>query len=186
VEGSGGPVDESLLRWINQQVHPRQPDLARQRLPVVRQDEALDPGRAATIAGRDRPRDRAAPPVACPRRAPGPGPPFPAPVRPRHPPEGPASSPRCRWVLGRQTAWREACRDTNRLARRAKFAELTDRVRYTGEPIIVEQQGQPFVAVVNPGPTREQGPIVQRDISPPARRPPPGRPVRSSRGPNGQ
>ncbi|HMO95710.1 MAG TPA: type II toxin-antitoxin system Phd/YefM family antitoxin [Tepidiformaceae bacterium] len=32
---------------------------------------------------------------------------------------------------------------------RAHFAELTDRVRYTGEPIIVEKQGQPFVAVVS-------------------------------------
>lgn len=31
---------------------------------------------------------------------------------------------------------------------RTRFAELTDRVRYTGEPIIVEKQGQPFVAVV--------------------------------------
>lgn len=31
---------------------------------------------------------------------------------------------------------------------RARFAELTDRVRYTGEPVIVEKQGQPFVAVV--------------------------------------
>lgn len=32
---------------------------------------------------------------------------------------------------------------------RAHFAELTDRVRYTGESIIVEKQGQPFVAVVS-------------------------------------
>lgn len=32
---------------------------------------------------------------------------------------------------------------------RANFAELTDRVRYTGEPVIVEKQGQPFVAVVS-------------------------------------
>ena len=32
---------------------------------------------------------------------------------------------------------------------RARFAELTDRVRYTGEPVIVEKQGQPFVAVVS-------------------------------------
>lgn len=32
---------------------------------------------------------------------------------------------------------------------RARFAELTDRVRYTGEPVIVEKQGQPFVALVS-------------------------------------
>lgn len=32
---------------------------------------------------------------------------------------------------------------------RSHFAELTDRVRYTGEPVIVEKQGQPFVAVVS-------------------------------------
>lgn len=32
---------------------------------------------------------------------------------------------------------------------RAQFAELTDRVRYTGEPVIVEKQGRPFVAVVS-------------------------------------
>lgn len=32
---------------------------------------------------------------------------------------------------------------------RARFAELTDRVRYTGEPVIVEKQGRPFVAVVS-------------------------------------
>jgi prevent-host-death family protein len=32
---------------------------------------------------------------------------------------------------------------------RARFAEITDRVRYTGEPMIVEKQGQPFVAVVS-------------------------------------
>ena len=32
---------------------------------------------------------------------------------------------------------------------RARFAELTDRVRYTGEPIIVEKQGKPFVALVS-------------------------------------
>ena len=32
---------------------------------------------------------------------------------------------------------------------RARFAELTDRVRYTGEPVVVEKQGQPFVAVVS-------------------------------------
>jgi len=31
---------------------------------------------------------------------------------------------------------------------RARFAELTDRVRYSGESVIVEKQGQPFVAVV--------------------------------------
>ncbi len=33
---------------------------------------------------------------------------------------------------------------------RAKFAELTDRVHYTGEPAIVEKQGRPFVALVRP------------------------------------
>ncbi len=32
---------------------------------------------------------------------------------------------------------------------RSHFAELTDRVRYTGEPVIVEKQGQPFVAMVS-------------------------------------
>ena len=32
---------------------------------------------------------------------------------------------------------------------RAHFAELTDEVRYTGEPVIVEKQGRPFVAVVS-------------------------------------
>jgi prevent-host-death family protein len=32
---------------------------------------------------------------------------------------------------------------------RSHFAELTDRVRYTGEPVIVEKLGQPFVAVVS-------------------------------------
>ncbi|MDE3076659.1 MAG: type II toxin-antitoxin system Phd/YefM family antitoxin [Chloroflexota bacterium] len=32
---------------------------------------------------------------------------------------------------------------------RAHFAELTDRVRYTGEPIILEKQGQAFAAVVS-------------------------------------
>ena len=32
---------------------------------------------------------------------------------------------------------------------RARFAELTDRVRYTGESVIVEKQGRPFVAVVS-------------------------------------
>lgn len=31
---------------------------------------------------------------------------------------------------------------------RARFAELTDRVHYTGEPVIVEKPGRPFVAVV--------------------------------------
>jgi prevent-host-death family protein len=32
---------------------------------------------------------------------------------------------------------------------RAGFAELTDRVRYSGESVIVEKQGQPFAAVVS-------------------------------------
>ena len=32
---------------------------------------------------------------------------------------------------------------------RAHFAEVTDRVRYTGEPVIVEKQGQPAVAMVS-------------------------------------
>ena len=32
---------------------------------------------------------------------------------------------------------------------RSRFAEITDRVRYTGEPVVVEKQGQPFVAVVS-------------------------------------
>ena len=32
---------------------------------------------------------------------------------------------------------------------RARFAEITDRVRYTGEPVVVEKQGKPFVAVVS-------------------------------------
>ncbi len=32
---------------------------------------------------------------------------------------------------------------------RARFAELTDRVCYTGEPVIVEKQGRPFVALVS-------------------------------------
>jgi prevent-host-death family protein len=32
---------------------------------------------------------------------------------------------------------------------RTRFAEITDRVRYTGEPVIVEKQGRPFVAVVS-------------------------------------
>ena len=31
---------------------------------------------------------------------------------------------------------------------RSRFAELTDRVHYTGEPVIVEKQGRPFVALV--------------------------------------
>lgn len=34
---------------------------------------------------------------------------------------------------------------------RARFAELTDRVRYTGEPVIVEKRGQPFVALISLG-----------------------------------
>jgi len=34
---------------------------------------------------------------------------------------------------------------------RSRFAELTDRVRYTGEPVIVEKQGQPFVALISLG-----------------------------------
>ena len=32
---------------------------------------------------------------------------------------------------------------------RARFAEITDRVRYTGEPVVVEKQGRPFVALVS-------------------------------------
>lgn len=32
---------------------------------------------------------------------------------------------------------------------RARFAEITDRVRYSGESVIVEKQGQPFVAMVS-------------------------------------
>ena len=32
---------------------------------------------------------------------------------------------------------------------RTRFAELTDQVRYTGEPVIVEKQGRPFVALVS-------------------------------------
>jgi len=32
---------------------------------------------------------------------------------------------------------------------RSRFAEITDSVRYTGEPVIVEKQGRPFVAVVS-------------------------------------
>lgn len=42
--------------------------------------------------------------------------------------------------MGRRVSAREA---------RTHFAELTDRVHYTGESIIVEKQGQPFVAVVS-------------------------------------
>jgi prevent-host-death family protein len=34
---------------------------------------------------------------------------------------------------------------------RMHFAEITDRVRYTGEPVIIEKQGKPFVAVVSLG-----------------------------------
>jgi len=32
---------------------------------------------------------------------------------------------------------------------RSHFSELTERVRYTGEPVIVEKPGQPFVAIVS-------------------------------------
>lgn len=32
---------------------------------------------------------------------------------------------------------------------RAHFAELTDRVRYTGESVIVEKQGQPYAVLVS-------------------------------------
>ena len=32
---------------------------------------------------------------------------------------------------------------------RAHFAELTDRVRYTGESVIVDKQGQPCAALVS-------------------------------------
>jgi prevent-host-death family protein len=32
---------------------------------------------------------------------------------------------------------------------RAQFADLTDRVRYSGEPVVVEKQGKPFVALVS-------------------------------------
>ncbi len=32
---------------------------------------------------------------------------------------------------------------------RVRFADLTDRVRYTGEAVVVEKQGQPFVAVIS-------------------------------------
>lgn len=32
---------------------------------------------------------------------------------------------------------------------RAHFAEITDRVHYTGEPVIVEKLGQPSVALVS-------------------------------------
>lgn len=34
---------------------------------------------------------------------------------------------------------------------RSRFAELADRVRYTGEPVIVGKQGQPFVALISLG-----------------------------------
>jgi prevent-host-death family protein len=32
---------------------------------------------------------------------------------------------------------------------RSQFAELTDRVRYTGEPVIVEKMGKPYVALIS-------------------------------------
>ncbi len=32
---------------------------------------------------------------------------------------------------------------------RERFAEVTDSVRYSGEPIVIEKQGQAFVAVVS-------------------------------------
>lgn len=32
---------------------------------------------------------------------------------------------------------------------RTHFAEITDQVRYTGEPVIVQKQGKPFVALVS-------------------------------------
>ncbi len=32
---------------------------------------------------------------------------------------------------------------------RARFAELTDRVHYTGESVVLDKQGQPFVALVS-------------------------------------
>ena len=32
---------------------------------------------------------------------------------------------------------------------RSRFAEITDSVRYTGKPVIVEKQGRPFVAVIS-------------------------------------
>ena len=32
---------------------------------------------------------------------------------------------------------------------RTRFAELTDRVHHTGEPVIVEKQGRPFVALIS-------------------------------------
>ncbi|MEA2639842.1 MAG: Antitoxin Phd YefM, type toxin-antitoxin system [Chloroflexota bacterium] len=32
---------------------------------------------------------------------------------------------------------------------RARFAELTDQVRHTGESVIVDKQGRPFVALVS-------------------------------------
>lgn len=31
---------------------------------------------------------------------------------------------------------------------RSRFAELSDRVKYTGEPVIVEKRGRPFVALI--------------------------------------
>ncbi len=30
-----------------------------------------------------------------------------------------------------------------------RFAEITDQVRYTGEPVVVQKQGRPFVALVS-------------------------------------
>ncbi len=32
---------------------------------------------------------------------------------------------------------------------RARFADLTNRIHHTGEPVIVEKQGQPFVALIS-------------------------------------
>jgi prevent-host-death family protein len=32
---------------------------------------------------------------------------------------------------------------------RERFAEVTDSVRYSGEPIVIEKQGQAFVAVIS-------------------------------------
>ncbi|MGH9381774.1 MAG: type II toxin-antitoxin system Phd/YefM family antitoxin [Thermoanaerobaculia bacterium] len=31
---------------------------------------------------------------------------------------------------------------------RSRFAELSDRVKYTGEPVVVEKRGRPFVALI--------------------------------------
>ncbi len=31
---------------------------------------------------------------------------------------------------------------------RSRFAELTDRVKYTGDPVIIDKQGRPFVALI--------------------------------------